>query len=547
MLAVAVAVAAATCPTGLACPSAPMPPGSMRNLSLDELKRGVARLGSAENVARLLHRLREGRPVTVGVLGSSVAQMGGCLWQPGERCANYAGRGTDRDLGLFRPRHGAGFAVRFFRWLNSTWPHAGHRLYNGGLGMTPPQGALSCLFTHVPTDAHLVILEFGSTAAGLRHAAVEAIARALLSLPHRPALVFLSVREWCGSVHSGGAAKYDWREGRGILFKAEQATPWSKAEATFSRVADAYGLGVLSTWHALYARAVADGGGRCPCGRRREVTLPYVPTDCLHPTTAALGAESITQLLRHWLTTAAAATAAPGGGGAHDALARAPLFGAEGEAPRDGGRARCYGFGQLNKFKGDVDTWRTLRGLMWHTAHCAPNAIASGAATGGGGCDHVDARVACDARKLAERAPPVWFYCSSTLGANPKRDPGVVALAPGATLDLPIDTRLVRGGGGGSGGEDESARMRVGLKYLASYEHMGTARVECARGCTCEPTTIDAHRSPGPGERPISLALEHSIVVVGALAECTLRVRVLDATASGGHKFKLTQVSVRNA
>ncbi len=33
----------------------------------------------------------------------------------------------------------------------------------------------------------------------------------------------------------------------------------------------------------------------------------------------------------------------------------------------------------------------------------------------------------------------------------------------------------------------------VELAYLRSYERMGQARVECASGCTCEPSTLEGH------------------------------------------------------
>ena len=34
---------------------------------------------------------------------------------------------------------------------------------------------------------------------------------------------------------------------------------------------------------------------------------------------------------------------------------------------------------------------------------------------------------------------------------------------------------------------------QVGLGYLKSYEGMGRVRVECARGCSCQPVMLDGH------------------------------------------------------
>ena len=57
----------------------------------------------------LVRRLDRGLPISIAVLGSSVAQMGGCLrqMQDDPRCLAESN----------------GFFVRFFNWLNRTWPH----------------------------------------------------------------------------------------------------------------------------------------------------------------------------------------------------------------------------------------------------------------------------------------------------------------------------------------------------------------------------------------------------------------------------------------
>tara|TARA_B100000795_G_scaffold160760_1_gene120890 strand:- start:797 stop:988 length:192 start_codon:yes stop_codon:yes gene_type:complete len=54
---------------------------------------------------------------------------------------------------------------------------------------TPVDATLPCLFSHLPHEVHLVVLEFGSMARYTTVAAVEATLRVLLSLPSRPAIV----------------------------------------------------------------------------------------------------------------------------------------------------------------------------------------------------------------------------------------------------------------------------------------------------------------------------------------------------------------------
>lgn len=75
-------------------------------------------------------------------------------------------------------------------------------------------------------------------------------------------------------------------------------------------------------------------------------------------------------------------------------------------------------------------------------------------------------------------------------------------------------------------------------RYLTSYEHMGTALVECASGCTCASLEIQAH-----------VMTYHSIEEVAAIypseaEECVIRVTNLNKTLSGENKFKLVYITV---
>lgn len=117
-----------------------------------------------------------------------------------------------------------------------------------------------------------------------------------------------------------------------------------------------------------------------------------------------------------------------------------------------------------------------------------------------------------------------------------------VGASPGAYAVLQVDTRLRRrggggggaaegaglgahqsganaaaaaggGGGGGSGGDSSSGNSgpkgaeaggqadgagggglaRIYLGHTRSWQQLGTARVECVAGCSCEPATMDNH------------------------------------------------------
>ena len=160
----------------------------MSALSEATLDRGVSLLGSASGLHNLFAALEAAEPIRLGVVGASVGQNAGCLAQPGKRCMAYSGRAGSS---------GRGFAVRLLDHINRTYPHAGHSIANAALDATPAQNVADCLFSHLPDELHLVVLEFGSTANLLQLSAIERITRALLALRRPPALLTVSVHEWC--------------------------------------------------------------------------------------------------------------------------------------------------------------------------------------------------------------------------------------------------------------------------------------------------------------------------------------------------------------
>ena len=100
----------------------------------------------------LFEKLHAGQPITIGVLGASVGQNGGCLDQPGKRCMTMSGVDGRQS----------GFAVRLLRHINRTWPHPHHRINNSALDGTGAEHAAHCIVGHMPETLDLVIAEWGS-------------------------------------------------------------------------------------------------------------------------------------------------------------------------------------------------------------------------------------------------------------------------------------------------------------------------------------------------------------------------------------------------
>ena len=224
------------------------------------------------------------------------------------------------------------------------------------------------------------------------------------------------------------------------------------------------------------------------------------------------------------------------------------------------GHARCYGFGRLGG-RGRFGAYQRMAPVAWRTASCSSSSMQLDK------CMHADLEAPCPRTLPVVPAPPVFVYCYHAFrgGVPGKRSPGALALAPGATIDLPVDTRIVAttasdadggggrgGGGGGGGGGDgvhhategaDAALVRVTLGYLTSYAGgMGRAEISCHHGCRCQGSTLDGHRIDA--DRNVSVFAPHQIRVTGASASCVVRVRVLDESSTVGHKFKLSSLHV---
>lgn len=83
--------------------------------------------------------------------------------QPGQRCMNYHGESNVTLVwGHPRSRPFKGFLVRWFEWLNATWPHAEHRLVNNGRDAQPIWALLPCIYS--PTCRRAPISSFSRLA-----------------------------------------------------------------------------------------------------------------------------------------------------------------------------------------------------------------------------------------------------------------------------------------------------------------------------------------------------------------------------------------------
>ena len=141
--------------------------------------------GAAHHFAPLLTKLQSGAPISMLLLGSSIAGVyGGCtgpapMLSDGCKCPKCCGTGC----GHFEE---VGWARAFFEAFNSTWPHARHNLYNLGV----PAGSLipsivSCPLTYLAFEVDLVLFDFLTTPDGV----VEQLVRMLLVRSPPPLLL----------------------------------------------------------------------------------------------------------------------------------------------------------------------------------------------------------------------------------------------------------------------------------------------------------------------------------------------------------------------
>lgn len=396
---------------------------ALRQATLD---RGISLLGNARSLDPLFSTLHAGKPIVLGVFGASVAQNAGCLAQPHKRCMWYSGkRNVTRAYGRPSKRPFKGFAVRLYDHIQREFPHPDHQINNSALDATPVQVALPCLFSHMPVQMHLVLLDFGSMATNLDLTAIEGVVRALLSLKPPPALLLLSVQEWC-TQHIRPRKLYQVGQlltGQSTRDNVYPDTPWSRAETETLRVCQHYGQACVSVRRALEPHVYAH---------EANFSLhDVVGEDCLHPINGRYGVSYVAQLLTHWFDVALASWSRT----RRDVprllrpkkKMKAPLYPSNEKLKP----MRCYGF----KARDDV-TGQALHPIAWcsgpNTFGLSRKSAHSPSCWGmpENSCPSHIFRSGAHATKafkeFVQDAPHFWFHCRYALSmASRKISPGV--------------------------------------------------------------------------------------------------------------------------
>lgn len=558
------------------------------NFTLDPASRELGmRLMGAD--ASFIHKLERRQPVTVVILGASVAQNSGCLDQPGKRCMSNNGR-TPIQLVWGPPRKFKGFMVRWFEWMNATWPHSEHRLYNVGRDASSLSTIMPCLFSQLPSRIDLLIVESGSMY--MSHAwNFEMLVRQILLMRLPPTIAFFTVHLWCtfgGSlkkkVYSHGLNKLPQRHyrywsdrsprdvtnatrGRTLIDPIPNGTnPSDTLEEMFNLYCDKYHINCISQRDALTPGFQAALPG---------FSIEEIAGDCLHPLHGRLGTEYMTDLLVHWTMKAAMSSR----GRAEDTGAE-PFVTATRSLPLSplppalhsskweqhaAERAACYHLG--DGFGRDTAS----AALPWHTGTCSTSrsttvlrSAAPAVSMQSMQCSSVDSSPVCPSvyappgHSLAATMPRVWTFCQSSFSAHKdsakKVSPGVVAFRPGAMLliPLPVDWLANNLALKNSSVESRSPSSKIGfnvtLQHQISWHSMGRVRIACTDSCVCAEQVIDAHAQFSV--RNVTIFTEHRFGVMlldqeeeptnsDASRKCGLSLVMLDHTSSGGHLFKI--------
>lgn len=151
---------------------------------------------SAGRADQIVARLNQRHPLRVVVLGASVAINGGCISQLGSDCMRFDGTRRSHLMWRNEPAPHKGFLVRWFGWINTTWPNAQHSLFNNAVPATTISAWIPCLFSFLPHQFDLVVLELGSMAHWQDPNQIEQLVRRLISVDPPPALLFLTVPFW---------------------------------------------------------------------------------------------------------------------------------------------------------------------------------------------------------------------------------------------------------------------------------------------------------------------------------------------------------------
>ncbi|KAJ1640129.1 hypothetical protein T492DRAFT_832329 [Pavlovales sp. CCMP2436] len=487
--------------------------------------------GDAAAWLTLWSRLSRGLPITAFALGSSLVGVhGGCTTPApvlntsacrklcprccGSRCGEWGDRGWAREL---------------LEWIKSHYPviagSGRHELFNlgePGGDLIPamiatadlrkdPYHKVETLLRHLlasrgrPT---VVIVEFGKVQF-VEHIASQADASLLPGGPRERRVAV--GRAWNVGALPGGAAGVPPLER--ILSTLPKDKMLCSIQGAYDRVKvmhklrSSYGLPLLSVVGCLG-----------PLLGNRNVSLSFAQSrDGLHPTPrgSALICGALMAMARRGLAAAAAEAAASGSSEAGALVLPPPKV------------LRRVGLVCFTLDRAGV--------ALSHNARRTPEETKA-------------ASVTRDKGVLPTIMPSSsgWRFVEFEPKSNTKYKPGLVAEQPGALLEMAIPA--------GIAGARQPSFV---LQYLRSYVGHGIAEVSCTGGCACGAQRVDSHN---PSEQTSTLGvlnlpffevaparIKREKLADSAGALCLLRLRVLNETSSGAHKFKLVRMIVEVA
>ncbi|GLI61406.1 hypothetical protein VaNZ11_003625 [Volvox africanus] len=397
---------------------------------------GITYVGHAARFRMVLERARKGERLRIGALGGSITAgqgVGGAKFTYLQRFIDW--------LNFVMPPHddksGSPTSQQAAFQTQDTNVAVGlprqHDFINGAVSGTESGYSSSCLHHHLIPGADLVFVDYAMNdlptaswpQAGPSRRAMERLVRKVLNLPSRPAVVLVNMFAM-GPSHG----KY-----------------WYTAERDFMEFATYYSLPAVSLKAAVLPSVYAGGPEKLSLGAIFNGGLNH-PGRGGHVVVFEVLVTLAMDLLRsnpRYLLESRTNTTETAAAGDATSLAE------------DGAAALLE---------------------VWNRPLPPPMAANN----------YESSRQTCyiEDELLALTQPPVegWEWTDEGRGKW-----GYVAMAPGKTLRLKFDTRLM----GNRTDEDRFANIIVQIAFLQSYTRMRTARVDCTEGCQCSSVTIDAY------------------------------------------------------